>query len=137
MFGIDDKLASFSDGSTLAVVVVIAVVLGLRHATDPDHLAAVTPLLASGKDRPARTAGLLGFTWGLGHATSLFVCGLPIVLYRAYLPARVESGAETAIGCVIVVFALWLLVRWRRGSFDGLAHVHDGVRHLHRSNLEH
>ena len=119
MFGLDDKLATFSDGTTLLVVVIVAVVLGLRHASDPDHLAAVTTLIASGKDRAARSAGRLGFVWGLGHATSLFVFGLPIVLYRAYLPEPVQRGAETAVGVMIVILALALLRRHRHAS-----HVH-------------
>ena len=119
MFGLDDRIATFSDGTTLLVVAIVAVVLGLRHASDPDHLAAVTTLIASGKDRAARSAGRLGFVWGLGHATSLFVFGLPIVLYRAYLPEPVQRGAETAVGVMIVVLALALLRRHRHAS-----HVH-------------
>ena len=46
MLGLDSWVAGFSDGTTLLVVALVAVVLGLRHATDPDHLAAVTTLLA-------------------------------------------------------------------------------------------
>src|SRR3954469_15796862 len=102
MFGLDDWVAHFSDGTTLLLVVVVAIVLGLRHATDPDHLAAVTTLIASGKDRAARSAARLGVVWGLGHGTSLFIFGLPIVLYRAYLPEAVQRDAETAVGLMIV-----------------------------------
>ena len=47
MFGLDDFLASSSDGTSLVLIAVVAVLLGLRHATDPDHLAAVTTLIAS------------------------------------------------------------------------------------------
>jgi cytochrome c biogenesis protein CcdA len=122
MFGLDEHIASFSDGTTLLVVFLVSVVLGLRHAGDPDHLAAVTTLIASGKDRAARRAGALGFTWGLGHATSLLTFGFPIVLYRAYLPHAVQRSAETAVGVLIVGLAVWLLVRWRRGVFH--AHLH-------------
>jgi ABC-type nickel/cobalt efflux system permease component RcnA len=131
VFGLDDRIASLSDGTTLLVVVLVSIVLGLRHASDPDHLAAVTTLVASGKERAARRAGALGFTWGLGHATSLFAFGLPIVLYRAYLPAAAQRAAETAVGLLIVGLALWLLVRWRRGAFHTHAHVHDGTSHTH------
>jgi high-affinity nickel permease len=131
MFGLDEKVASLSDGTTLLVVVLVSIVLGLRHASDPDHLAAVTTLVASGKERAARRAGALGLTWGFGHATSLFVFGLPIVLYRAYLPAAVQRAAETAVGFLIVGLALWLLVRWRRGAFHAHAHLHDGASHTH------
>ena len=51
MFGLDDRLAAFSDGTTLLVVLGISLVLGLRHASDPDHLAAVATLVASGRER--------------------------------------------------------------------------------------
>ena len=95
MFGLDERIASFSAGTTIGVVIVVALVLGLRHASDPDHLAAVTTMLASGKDRAARSAARLGFVWGMGHATSLFAFGVPIVLYRAYLPESVQRDAET------------------------------------------
>ena len=131
MFGLDERIASFSSGTTIGVVIGVALVLGLRHATDPDHLAAVTTLLASGRDRAARSAARLGFVWGLGHATSLFVFGLPIVLYRAYLPEQVQRDAETAVGLMIVVLALMLLHRWRRGRFHVQVHEHDGDRHSH------
>jgi ABC-type nickel/cobalt efflux system permease component RcnA len=135
MFGLDDWLAHFSDGTTLAFVVVVATVLGLRHATDPDHLVAVTTLIATGKDRAARAAARLGLSWGLGHATSLFVFGLPIVVFKAYLPEPVQAAAETSVGVMIALLALWLLVRWRRGLFHlhhdhGTAHAHGTRRRL-------
>jgi hypothetical protein len=115
MFGLDDQIAAFSDGTTLLVVAVVSILLGLRHASDPDHLAAVTTLIASGRDRAARRAARLGLSWGLGHATSLFVFGLPVVLYSAYLPERLQSAAETTVGFMIVLLAVMLLVRCRRG----------------------
>jgi ABC-type nickel/cobalt efflux system permease component RcnA len=117
MLGLDDKIAGLSDGRTLAIVTLVAVVLGLRHASDPDHLAAVTTLIASDGERRARRAAVLGLSWGAGHATSLLAFGLPIVLYRAYLPEPVQASAETAVGVLIIALAAWLLVRWRRGAF--------------------
>jgi len=131
MFGLDHWLAHFSDGATLVLVIVVAVLLGLRHATDPDHLAAVTTLIAAKKERTRRLAAQLGFSWGLGHATSLFAFGLPIVLYRAYLPEPVLEAAETLIGFLIIALAVWLLVRWRRGLFHLHPHEHASARHLH------
>jgi ABC-type nickel/cobalt efflux system permease component RcnA len=131
MFGLDTWIAHFSDGATLALVAVVAIVLGLRHASDPDHLAAVTTLVATGRDRATRTAARLGLSWGLGHATSLFAFGLPIVLFKAYLPEPVQAAAETSVGVMIGLLALWLLVRWRRGLFH-LHHDH-GSTHAHGS----
>jgi HupE / UreJ protein len=122
MFGLDDRIAAFSHGGSLRVVLAVAVLLGLRHATDPDHLAAVTTLVASTKDRAARRAGELGLAWGLGHATTLFAFGLPIVLLNSFLPGRVQQAAETAIAFVIVYLAARLLLRWRRGDLHFHSH---------------
>lgn len=132
MFGLDEQIAGLSDGSKIGVVLALAVVLGLRHATDPDHLAAVATLLAGGRERTRQAAARLGLAWGLGHATTLFAFGLPIVLVKAYLPAGVQKGAETAVGVLIVLLAVWLLVRWRRGAFRH-AHLHgkQGDRQFH------
>ena len=126
MFGLDSHIAAFSNGESVWIVLAVAVLLGLRHATDPDHLAAVTTLVASGRERAARRAGELGLAWGLGHATTLFVFGLPVILLHAFLPERVQQGAETAIGLVIVYLAVRLLRRWQRGElrFHGHPHVH-------------
>jgi high-affinity nickel permease len=121
MFGLDQWLVHFSDGTTLLFVIVVAVLLGLRHASDPDHLAAVTTLVTNGRGGATR----LGLTWGLGHATSLLVLGIPIVLWKSYLPPAVEQSAEVTIGLVIAALALWLLLRWRRGAF---AHNHTHLR---------
>jgi hypothetical protein len=110
MFGLDDHIAGLGAGELFAVVALVAVLLGLRHATDPDHLAAVTTLVASDEPDPRR-AGRLGFIWGLGHATSLFAFGVPIVLFESYLPDALQTAAETAVGVVIIVLALRLLRR--------------------------
>ena len=120
MFGIDDYLASHSDGAGLLVVALVAVLLGLRHATDPDHLAAVTALAP--REVGPRRAARLGAAWGGGHALTLLVFGLPIVLFHAFLPERVQRGAETAVGITIVGLAAWLLLRWQRGDFHLHAH---------------
>jgi hypothetical protein len=124
MFGFDESIAASSDGASIWIVFAVAVLLGLRHATDPDHLAAVTTLVAGGQERVARRAGELGLAWGLGHAATLFAFGLPILLLDSVLPQRVQQAAETAIGFVIVYLALRLLLRWRRGQLRFHPHPH-------------
>ena len=131
MLGLDDRIVALSDGSSLWIVVVVAVLLGLRHASDPDHLAAVTTLLASGKERAVRGAGELGLAWGLGHALTLIAFGLPVVLLNRYLPERIQQAAETAVAVVIVYLGVRLLVRWRQGMFHVHPHEHRGGRHSH------
>jgi ABC-type nickel/cobalt efflux system permease component RcnA len=131
MLGLDDRIAAFSDGGSVWIILAVAILLGLRHATDPDHIAAFSTLVASGRDRAARQAGELGLAWGLGHAVTLFAFGLPILLLDGYLPERLQQGAETAVAAVIVYLALRLLVRGRRGAFHVHEHDHDGRGHSH------
>lgn len=124
MPGLDSWLAGYSDGVTLWLVIVVAILLGLRHATDPDHVVAVTTLVAGGRERAVRGAARLGLAWGLGHALTLFAFGLPVLLFAAALPAPVERSAETAVAALIVYLALRLLVRWRRGDLRFHDHPH-------------
>jgi ABC-type nickel/cobalt efflux system permease component RcnA len=134
MATIDGWLESFLHGPTaLWIVLVISLLLGLRHASDPDHLAAVTSLIASEKDGSGlRKAGLMGLSWGLGHGTSLVLIGLPLVLLERYLPGPVQQAAETLIGGIIIFLAVRLLVRWRQGHFHAHVHSHeDGEAHRH------
>jgi cytochrome c biogenesis protein CcdA len=115
----------------LALVLAVALGLGLRHASDPDHLAAVSTLIASEAEDGTRRAGRLGLAWGLGHATTLALFGLPIVLFNAYLPDAAQRGAEALVGLVIMFLAGRLLLRWRRGQFHAHSHRHGDTEHRH------
>lgn len=131
MFGLDDFIMGQSDGTSVALVALVAILLGLRHATDPDHLAAVTTLVASSRERARRSAAQLGAAWGIGHGITLFAFGLPILLFNSYLPERVQQAAETAVGIVIVALAARLLVRSRRGALHVHGHEHETGPHVH------
>src|SRR6266508_4472043 len=123
MLGLDGRIADFSTGGSATVVVLVAVLLGLRHATDPDHIAAVTTLVASNRERAAIRAARLGVFWGLGHAITLVVFGLPVVLFERYLPDALQRSAETCVAGLIVFLAARLLIRWRSGYFHAHAHA--------------
>ncbi|HUR93590.1 MAG TPA: hypothetical protein VMY76_03340 [Gemmatimonadales bacterium] len=129
MIGLDGWLAGL--GGPEALGLAVAVLLGLRHASDPDHLTAVSTLLLSDERAGARRAGFLGFAWGMGHAATLFLFGLPVILFRRHLPPVVHQGAEFVIGLVILALAVRLLVRWRRGYFHSHSHQHGEVQHAH------
>lgn len=139
--GIEEWLEGLmqSQGS-LALVLVVSLALGLKHASDPDHLAAVTTLIAGGVEGEAGResgqigrAGSMGLLWGLGHGTTLVLIGLPLVLVGQFLPEPIVMFAEVTIGAIIVLLAARLLVRWRRGVYHAHTHQHnDGAhRHLH------
>jgi ABC-type nickel/cobalt efflux system permease component RcnA len=133
---IDGWLEGFMHGpSGVGVILFVSLLLGLRHASDPDHLAAMTALIASEEERrQTRKAGLMGLLWGLGHGTTLVVLGLPLVLFNRFLPEPVQVVGETLIGAIIVFLAVRLLVRWRRGLYHAHTHRHDDEpphRHVH------
>lgn len=129
MPAIDHWIASFGHGPIM--VFVVAFLLGLRHASDPDHLTAVSTLVLSDDRTGGRRASILGFSWGLGHATTLCALGLPLILFQVRLPEPLQRAAEASIGVIIIWLAVRLLRRWRQGYFHVHLHQHDGVAHAH------
>jgi ABC-type nickel/cobalt efflux system permease component RcnA len=132
---LDAWLTGLLDGAPVLVALGIAFVLGFRHASDPDHLVAVTSLVAAdGGD--ARRAARLGAWWGAGHATVLLVVGLPLIFLKTRLPGWLEPGAEKAVGIVILLLAVRVIAKWIRGDYRSTAHSHDhghpARRHLRR-----
>src|SRR3954471_18763139 len=105
MGGVDGFVSGHASGHGPLVVLLLAFALGLRHASDPDHLVAVSTLVADTRGRAARAAARLGAAWGLGHAPTLLAFGLPVLLLRSFLPHVVEQSAEALIGVIIVVLA--------------------------------
>ena len=133
----DEWLIGLFEGAPLLVALGLALVLGLRHASDPDHLVAVTSLVAS-DDADSRRAVHLGAWWGLGHATMLLTIGLPLIIFKSELPSWLETGAETAVGFVIIFLALRVLWKWVQGDYRLDSHRHgeasdvaDGTSHRH------
>jgi ABC-type nickel/cobalt efflux system permease component RcnA len=127
---LDSWLTGLLEGAPLLVALAIAFILGLRHASDPDHLVAVTSLVAA-DDGDARRAARLGAWWGLGHALCLVLVGLPMIAFKSELPAWLELAAERAVGIVIVLLAGRVIVKWVRGDYRAGVHRHADERHRH------
>jgi ABC-type nickel/cobalt efflux system permease component RcnA len=120
------------NGWALLIALASAGLLGLRHATDPDHVAAVVTLTAGEGSRRGGAAVRLGLCWSLGHGLTLLAFGIPVLAFNARLPPPIESAAEVAIGVVLVFLAWRLLRRWRSGHFHLHEHQHPGgIRHTH------
>jgi high-affinity nickel permease len=124
---VDGWLEGLFSGAPLLAALGIALVLGLRHASDPDHLVAVTSLVAAdGGD--TRAATRLGVWWGVGHGLTLLVIGLPLIFLKSELPAWLESGAEKAVGVVILLLAARVIYKWVKGDYRATSHSHDATR---------
>jgi high-affinity nickel-transport protein len=138
---VDNWLTALFDGAPLAVALVAAFLLGLRHASDPDHLVAVTSLVAA-DDGDTRRAARIGAWWGIGHGGTLLALGLPLILLKSALPRWLENGAERAVGVVILLLAVRVLVKWMRGDYRAGAHAtseprEGSHRHLRRGPGSH
>ncbi len=82
----------------------LGLVLGLRHAADPDHVVAVTAITA--RTRRLLPAAWLGVMWGIGHTLTLFVVGSVIILFNVVVPPRVGLAFELAVAIALVVVGL-------------------------------
>ena len=100
--------------------------LGMRHAFEPDHLAAVTTLVS--RERSSLRAALLGAWWGLGHTLALLAVGASLVVVRAELPVSVSAAFELAVAAMLVTLGLRSI---RVAAQQGPG----GARHLHRHGL--
>jgi len=104
--------------------------LGIRHATEADHLAAVASLAT--RSRSLRSTVAQGVAWGLGHTLTLLAVGGICLLVRATVPPRVAAALEGAVGVMLLVLGADVLWRWRRRRIHVHVHRHeDGTVHLH------
>jgi len=133
---LDESLTALFEGAPLVVALGLAFLLGLRHASDPDHLVAVTSLVAA-DDADTRAAARLGGWWGAGHAFTLLAIGIPLIVFKTSLPAWLENGAEKMVGVVILFLAFRVLWKWKRGDYRASPHGHDSHEHRHLHKGEH
>lgn len=90
-------LSSFS-------ILLIGFVLGMRHATDPDHVVAVTTIVT---DRPSfRRASMVGALWGIGHSITILLVGGVLVVFRLAIPARLGLAMEFAVAVMLIVLGV-------------------------------
>ncbi|MCU1385709.1 MAG: hypothetical protein JWL71_4406 [Acidobacteria bacterium] len=111
--------------------------LGMRHALEPDHLAAVSTLVTG--ERNSYKAALLGACWGLGHTVALIVVGTVLVVLRAEMPVRVADGFEFCVALMLVGLGLRAIYLAARQGPAGPAHVHQhgGTVHVHHGAPAH
>jgi hypothetical protein len=111
--------------------------LGMRHALEPDHLAAVSTLVS--REQNGYRAAFLGACWGVGHTLTLVAVGAVVVVLRAELPARVTDIFEFGVALMLVGLGLRAIVLASRHGEDGpvRAHHHGRVLHVHKGATPH
>ena len=79
-------------------------VLGMRHATDPDHVIAVTAILT--RERRLFAATRIGLVWGLGHSLTVLLVGCAIIVLKIRVPVRLGLTMELGVGVVLILLGL-------------------------------
>jgi len=116
---------------SLLTVICVGFLLGIRHATDPDHVIAVTTIVS--RQRSIRHAGLIGILWGLGHTITILFVGAAIILFNLVIPPRIGLTMELAVGLMLIFLGMLNLAgvtQWVTNRFMS-AHSHGGVIHSH------
>ena len=106
----------------LVAILGLGFILGIRHATDPDHVVAVTAIVS--RERSVRSAVAIGVSWGLGHAVTVLLAGGAIVLFGIVVPPRVGLSMEMAVAALLVVLGAANLT----GALESIhRHAHSGA----------
>jgi ABC-type nickel/cobalt efflux system permease component RcnA len=115
--------------TTFIIALSAAFALGVEHSFEPDHVVAVSTIVAQSK---AITKSLLtGWLWGLGHTTVLLIAGILVLLFRVQFPPGISSSFELIVGVMLVILGIWTLSKLKRGKFHFHVHTHDSKTHAH------
>jgi ABC-type nickel/cobalt efflux system permease component RcnA len=115
---------------TIFAVAGIGLLLGLRHAFEPDHLAAVSTL-ATRPEARFWSAARLGLVWGLGHSATVGIVVLLVIVLGIHVPERLWPAAELVVAGLLVLLGSVVIWRYVRGRWHMHAHIHASGPHFH------
>jgi ABC-type nickel/cobalt efflux system permease component RcnA len=115
----------------LLTILAVGLVFGLKHATEVDHVVAVSTIVS--QQRNVWRSTLVGAMWGAGHTASLLITGVVVLSLRIAIPERVSNWLEFCVALMII--GLGAIALWRslinRNDVHLHEHSHDGVSHVH------
>ena len=121
-------------------ILAIGFLLGMRHATDPDHVIAVSTIVS--RERSIPKAGLIGILWGCGHTLTIAIVGSAIILFGVVIPPRASLTMEFSVGLMLILLGALNLtgaMKWLSEKFTPShpcvtgthAHIHEHDHRLH------
>lgn len=119
----------FTNETSSLAVLGIGFVLGLQHAIEADHLAAVSTIVSEKKN--LLTASIVGGLWGIGHTISLFVVGALVILLKLQISETVEARLEAMVGVMLVILGLNALRKLFSARVHAHVHQHGEREHVH------
>jgi len=90
--------------TALLAIMLLGFVLGMRHATDPDHVVAVTTIVS--RERTMLHAAVIGALWGLGHTLTILAVGSAIILFKLTIPPRLGLSMELCVGLMLILLGV-------------------------------
>jgi sulfite exporter TauE/SafE len=129
---------------TFVSIIALGFFLGMRHATDADHVIAVTTIVS--RQRSVRHAALIGVLWGVGHTITIVLVGSGIILFGLVIPPRIGFTMEFSVGLMLIllgIFNLSGILRWAAETFTpseqtlhSHPHAHGDYVHSHAHRHE-
>ena len=121
-------------------VLAVGFFLGMRHATDPDHVIAVTTIVSN--QRNSMRAALIGAFWGVGHTVTIFLVGAGIILFNLVIPVRVGLSMELSVAVMLIILGLANVAGFLRSMPDGSVSAgsirpHDEAEVVHTHSHSH
>lgn len=131
------------DTTTSLGIALLGLMLGMRHATDPDHVIAVTTMLS--RERRFTAAARIGIVWGLGHTVTVLLVGAAIIIFKLAIPTRLGLAMEFGVAIVLILLGVGaaarlvqkMSVRIHAGSPTRDSLVVHAHQHLHCGSAPH
>lgn len=120
--------------TSLVPILGLGFLLGVRHALDADHVAAVSTLVS--QYRSVRVSCMLGTFWGLGHAMALLGAGAAMLAFRFTISPAIEQALETTVAVLLIVLGVHVVVRALVGRTPH-THGHERLGHRHAGEGSH
>jgi high-affinity nickel permease len=116
-------------------ILAIGFLLGMRHATDPDHVIAVSTIVS--RERSIFKAGSIGILWGVGHSLTILAVGAGIILFGLVIPARVGLTMEFSVGLMLILLGLLNLTGALKWISEKFSPTHPQIKGQHAHLHEH
>src|SRR5712692_3754800 len=119
----------------LLSILAVGFFLGMRHATDPDHVIAVTTIVSN--QRNSMRAALIGAFWGIGHTLTIFVVGTGIILFNLAIPTRIGLSMELSVAVMLIILGLLNVAGFLRSMPVGSVPTEERAKIVHSHHHSH
>ncbi|HEY6348311.1 MAG TPA: high-affinity nickel-transport family protein [Candidatus Angelobacter sp.] len=114
---------------SLLSILALGFFLGMRHATDPDHVIAVTTIVS--RQHNIKKSALIGVFWGVGHTLTILLVGAAIILFGLVIPPRLGLSMELSVGLMLILLGAMNVAGFVRSMPAGPVHSRESSKLIH------